>query len=44
MYIRSWGLTYLKLSGTHLGLLLNVNVVRLKDGGIKRLVHPFPDS
>ncbi|MEI8197651.1 MAG: GxxExxY protein [Phycisphaerae bacterium] len=30
-------LTYLKLSGLHRGLLLNFNVVRLKDG-IKRLV------
>ena len=36
-------LPYLKLSGVHLGLLLNFNVVRLKDG-IKRLVHPFPDQ
>jgi GxxExxY protein len=36
-------LTYLKLSGVHLGLLLNFNVVRLKDG-IKRLVHQFPDQ
>jgi GxxExxY protein len=37
-------LTYLKLSGIHLGLLLNFNVVRLEDGGIKRLVHRFPDN
>ena len=35
-------LTYLKLSGLHLGLLLNFNVPRLKDGGICRLVHDFP--
>jgi len=31
-------LTYLKLTGLNLGLLLNFNVVLLKDG-IKRLVH-----
>ncbi len=31
-------LTYLKLSGRKLGLLLNFNVSRLKDGGIHRLV------
>ena len=31
-------LTYLKLSGCKLGLLINFNVVRLKDG-IKRVVH-----
>ena len=36
-------LTYLKLSGVHLGLLLNFNVTRLRNGGIKRLVHQFPD-
>jgi GxxExxY protein len=36
-------LTYLKLSGLHLGLLLNFNVVRLKQGGIKRLVDHFPE-
>jgi len=36
-------LTYLKLSGLHLGLLLNFNVVRLKNGGIKRLVDNLPD-
>ena len=36
-------LTYLKLAGVHLGLLLNFNVIRLRDGGIKRLVHEFPD-
>ena len=35
-------LTYLKLSGVHLGFLLNFNVSRLKDG-ITRLVHDFPD-
>jgi GxxExxY protein len=31
-------LTYLKLSGKKLGLLLNFNVMRLKDG-IKRIVN-----
>jgi GxxExxY protein len=31
-------LTYLKLSGKHVGLLINFNVVRLKDG-VKRMVH-----
>ena len=31
-------LTYLKLSGHRLGLLLNFNVVRMKDG-IKRMVN-----
>ncbi len=31
-------LSYLKLSGKRLGLLINFNVVRLKDG-IKRLVN-----
>jgi GxxExxY protein len=35
-------LTYLKLAGLHLGLLLNFNVRRLADGGIKRLVHGDP--
>jgi GxxExxY protein len=33
-------ITYLKLSNTHLALLLNFNVGRLKDG-IKRVVHDF---
>jgi GxxExxY protein len=33
-------LSYLKLSGKRLGLLINFNVVRLKDG-IKRLVTFF---
>ena len=33
-------LTYLKLSGTRLGLLLNFNVVHMKDG-IKRMVNNF---
>src|SRR5690348_16585998 len=32
-------LTYLKLSNKRLGLLLNFNVVRLKDGGIKRMAN-----
>lgn len=31
-------MTYLKLSGCKLGLLMNFNVVLMKDG-IKRLVH-----
>jgi GxxExxY protein len=35
-------LTYLKLSGCKLGLLVNFNVARLKDG-LKRLVHHLPE-
>jgi GxxExxY protein len=35
-------LTYLKLSGCPVGLLLNFNVPLLKDG-LKRIVHNFPD-
>ena len=35
-------LTYLKLTGLSLGLLLNFNVTRLKDGGIHRLVRDSP--
>ena len=31
-------LTYMKLSGISTGLLLNFNVTKLKDGGIKRYV------
>ncbi len=34
-------LTYLKLSGHSVGLLLNFNVERMKNGGIHRLVHNF---
>lgn len=34
-------LTYLRMSGNHLGLLINFHNVRLTDG-IKRLVHNFP--
>lgn len=34
-------LSYLKLTGLHLGLLMNFNVTRLVDG-IKRLVRDFP--
>lgn len=34
-------LTYLKMSGNHLGLLINFHTVRLADE-IKRLVHNFP--
>jgi GxxExxY protein len=36
-------LTYLKLSGLTLGLLINFNVVMLKQG-IKRIVNNFQDS
>ncbi|MCB9690095.1 MAG: GxxExxY protein [Alphaproteobacteria bacterium] len=35
-------LTYLKLAELHLGLLLNFNVRRLADGGIRRVVHGRP--
>jgi GxxExxY protein len=31
-------LSYLKATGHELGLLLNFNVTRLSDGGIKRIV------
>ena len=31
-------LTYLRLSGSHVGLLLNFNVLLMKDG-IRRMVH-----
>ncbi len=34
-------LTYLRMSGKHLGLLINFHTVRLADE-IKRLVHQFP--
>jgi len=34
-------MTYLKLTGLHLGLLMNFNVTRLVDG-VKRIVHQFP--
>ncbi len=33
-------LTYLKLSGLHLGLILNFNVTMMRNG-IKRIVHEF---
>ena len=33
-------LTYLRVSGHHIGFLLNFNVPLMKDG-IKRMVHPF---
>lgn len=36
-------LTYLKLTDRHLGLLINFNVTRLKDG-LKRLVRTPPSS
>ena len=35
-------LKYLELAGLHLGLLLNFNVRRLADGGIRRLVSGDP--
>jgi GxxExxY protein len=35
-------LTYLRMSGNHLGLLINFHTVRLADE-IKRLVHNFPE-
>jgi len=35
-------LSYLKLSGCHVGLLINFNVKLLKEG-IKRLVHEFKE-
>jgi len=35
-------LSHLRLSGCKVGLLVNFNVLRLKDG-ITRLVHNFPD-
>jgi GxxExxY protein len=35
--------SYLKLSGRQVGLLINFNVVVLKDG-IIRVVHEFPDA
>lgn len=36
-------LSYLKLSGCQVGLLINFNVKVLKDG-IRRVVHNFPNS
>ncbi len=36
-------LSYLKLSGCKVGLLINFNVRGLKDG-IRRVVNDFPDS
>jgi GxxExxY protein len=41
---RAQPLTYLELSGRHLGLLLDFNVKRLEDGGIHRLVQGEPRS
>jgi len=35
-------LTYLKLSGLHVGLLINFNVALLRDG-IRRIVHNLPE-
>ena len=34
--------TYLRLTGLHLGLLMNFNVTRFVDG-LKRIAHNFPD-
>jgi len=34
--------TYLRLTGSHLGLLINFNVTKLVDG-IKRVVYNFPE-
>ena len=36
-------LSYLRISGKHVGLLLNFHVRVLKDG-LKRIVNEFPDS
>jgi GxxExxY protein len=36
-------LSYLRLSGCRVGLILNFDVVRMKDG-IRRIVNGFPDS
>ncbi len=36
-------LSYLKISGLHVGLLINFNVKMLKDG-ISRVVNDFPES
>jgi hypothetical protein len=35
-------MTYLKLSGLHVGLLLNFHVLRMKDG-VHRYVHHLPE-
>ncbi|MGC9393928.1 MAG: GxxExxY protein, partial [Anaerolineae bacterium] len=37
-------LSYLKLSDSRVGLLINFNVLMLKEGGIRRVVNDFPDS
>ncbi|HYR20105.1 MAG TPA: GxxExxY protein [Myxococcales bacterium] len=36
-------LSYLKLSGCHLGLLMNFNVPLMREG-IRRIVHRFPEA
>jgi GxxExxY protein len=36
-------LSYLKLTGCHVGLLINFNVKALKDG-LRRVVNDFPDT
>jgi GxxExxY protein len=40
---RAQVLSYLRLSGCKLGLLLNFNVKWLTDSGINRIVNGFPD-
>ena len=37
-------LTYLKLADLHIGLLLNFNVVHLRDGGIRRVMYGGPKT
>ena len=37
-------LTYLRMARVRVGLLLNFNLVTLRDGGIVRLVNGFDDS
>ncbi|MCC6410170.1 MAG: GxxExxY protein [Saprospiraceae bacterium] len=37
-------LTYLKLSNVRFGLLINFNVVRLKDGGLRRVVNGYGNN
>jgi GxxExxY protein len=36
-------ISYLKISGLHVGLILNFNVKNLTDSGIRRKVNEFPD-
>ena len=37
-------LSYLRLSGCKVGLLINFNVKWLMDHGLKRIVDKFPDA